>query len=205
MRRMALAAVVLLLAAGVAMAARGWTPKDAAVYSKLDDTVVSFTFSDQPLEEAIDFLQTLGNVNIVLDRKQVEEGKNVTLKLNNVSLTTALKLVTEQVELKWVVREGIIFISDEEGTKQEPVTVVYPVDDLLAIPPDFSGPTMELQDMSNSSSDSSGSSSGGGGIFGDDDDEGDEDDIKKNREELLEELVDLIKAVIEPGTWDEGG
>jgi len=198
---------VALVAAEAAAQRVGATAKDTAVYRRLDDTIVSFTFSDQPLEEAIDFLQTLGGINIVLDRRQVEEGKNVTLKLNNVTLTTSIKLITEQIDLKWAVKDGVVMISDEEGVKQEPITVVYPVDDLLAIPPDFKGPTFELQDINNESSSSgTGSSSGSsGGLFGDDDDDDDEDEVKKTREELLEELVDLIKAVIAPGTWDEGG
>ncbi|HUV39250.1 MAG TPA: STN domain-containing protein [Planctomycetota bacterium] len=207
MKRMVLlASVVVVLFAGEALAQRGWTAKDATVYAKLEDTIVSFTFSDQPLTEAIDFLQTLGGVNIVVDRKKVEEGKNVTLKLNNVPLSTALKLVTEQAELKWVVRDGVVLISDEEGTKQEPVTVVYPVDDLLAIPPDFEGPTMELQNINqqNSGTGSGTGGSSGSSIFGDGEDNP-EDEVMKDREELLQELVDLIKAVIEPGTWDEGG
>ncbi|HUU42558.1 MAG TPA: STN domain-containing protein [Planctomycetota bacterium] len=207
MKRMVLlASVVVVLFAGEALAQRGWTTKDATVYAKLEDTIVSFTFSDQPLTEAIDFLQTLGGVNIVVDRKKVEEGKNVTLKLNNVPLSTALKLVTEQAELKWVVRDGVVLISDEEGTKQEPVTVVYPVDDLLAIPPDFEGPTMELQNINqqNSGTGSGTGGSSGSSIFGDGEDNP-EDEVMKDREELLQELVDLIKAVIEPGTWDEGG
>jgi len=207
MKRMVLlASVVVVLFAGEALAQRGWTAKDATVYAKLEDTIVSFTFSDQPLTEAIDFLQTLGGVNIVVDRKKVEEGKNVTLKLNNVPLSTALKLVTEQAELKWVVRDWVVLISDEEGTKQEPVTVVYPVDDLLAIPPDFEGPTMELQNINqqNSGTGSGTGGSSGSSIFGDGEDNP-EDEVMKDREELLQELVDLIKAVIEPGTWDEGG
>ena len=98
MRRTAMTAMLVtamvVMLGGHALAA-GWTAKDALIRQKLDDTVVSFTFNDQPLEEAIDFLQTLGNVNIVLDRKQVEEGMHVTLKLNDVPLSTALSLAAD--------------------------------------------------------------------------------------------------------------
>ena len=179
----------------------GVTAADRVVYQKLDTTIVSFTFNEQPLEEAVEFLSTLGGVNIVIDKRKVESGKTVTLKLANVPLATAVKLLTEQVGLKWRVRDGLVFISDEEGTKAEPVTVVYDVSDLLAVPPNFVGPTIELQSI--------GGNRGGQGtsypptIIGEPAD-GPKDDSQKSREELLQELVDLIKQVIEAGTWEEG-
>ena len=181
----------------------GLAQADRVVYQKLENTIVSFTFNDQPLEEAINFLGTLGDVNIVIDRKKVEAGKTITLKLTNVPLETAVKLVTEQAGLKWIVREGIVFLSDEEGCKRDPVTVVYDVADFLAIPPSFKGPNIELQSINNSSS-RGGTGTGGGGVFGgtDETNEDEGEDAKKTSEELLKELVDLIKSVIEPGTWD---
>ena len=181
----------------------GTTRAERAVYQRIETTIVSFTFNEQPLEEAIDFLSTLGGVNIVLDRRKVEEGKTVTLKLNNVTLATAIKLITEQVELKWIVRDGVIYISDEEGTRRDPVTVVYDVSDLLAMPPNFKGPAIELQSLSGNRGGTGSTSGTGGGFFGDEDDDK-ETDEHKTREELLKELVDLIRSVIAAGTWDEG-
>ena len=179
------------------------TTADRAARQKLENTIVSFTFSEQPLEEAIDFLQTLAKVNIVLDKRKVEAGKTITLKLNDVELQTAVKLVTEQVGLKWTVRDGVIYISDEEGVKQEPITIVYDVGDLLTVPPNFEGPTFELQNISGNRGGSGGGSGGSGNsIFSDTSDKTDNADAKKSREELLTELVDLIQQVIEPGTWE---
>ena len=199
--------ILLALSANALLAAGslpGLTASDRLVYQKLETTIVSFTFNEQPLEEAINFLATLGDVNIVIDRKKVEAGKTVTLKLTNVPLLTAVKLVTEQAGLKWIVREGVVFLSDEEGTKREPVTIVYDVADFLAIPPNFKGPNIELQSIGAAAARGGSGGSGGGGIFGgDSEEESDEtDDSKKSSEELLKELVDLIKSVIEPGTWD---
>ena len=204
-------AVALALAAAApqlsAASGIGYGAADRQVYQKLDGTIVSFTFSDQPLEEAIDFLSTLGGVNIVLDRRKVEAGKTVTLKLTNVTLTTAIKLITEQVGLKWVVREGVAFISDEEGTTLEPVTVVYDVSDFLAVPPNFEGPAIELQNLSSNRGGRGGGGAGGGvSPFGADQGaDAKQADSAKSRDELLQDLVDLIRSVIEPGTWDEGG
>ncbi|HUW56398.1 MAG TPA: STN domain-containing protein [Planctomycetota bacterium] len=183
----------------------GTTAAERAVYLRLDTTVVSFTFNDQPLEEALDFLSTLGGVNIVLDRRKVEEGKTVTLKLTNVTLATAVKLITEQLELKWIVRDGVVYISDEEGTRREPVTIVYDVADLLAMPPNFQGPNIELQSITGGRGGSgTGTNTGSISPWGETEDNPEADE-HKTREELLQELVDLIRSVIEPGSWDETG
>ena len=177
----------------------GTTAADAAVSQKLADTVVTFTFSEQPIEEALEFLATLGGVNIVIDRRKVEAGKTVTLKLTDVPLLTAVKLLTEQVGVKWTVRDGVVMITDEEGAKSEPVTVVYDVSPYLAVPPDFEGPTIELQSISGTRSGDNPYTSPFDPAPGDEP----RKDIEKSREQLLKELVELIKQTIDPGTWDE--
>jgi hypothetical protein len=204
------AILVLLAAASHSFAAGlGLSAADRQAFQKLDSTIVSFTFSEQPIEEAVDFLSTLGGVNIILDRRKIEAGKTVTLKLSNVTLATAIKLITEQIGLKWIIRDGIAFISDEEGTRQEPVTIVYDVADFLAIPPDYEGPTFELQNMAGANRGGRGGGGGGGSIFdtgaGGAGANAAQGDKGKTREELLNDLVDLIRSVIEPGTWDEAG
>lgn len=211
----ALAALVLLTAADLSAASvvgyrervivtgafPGATAADRALRQKLDATVVSFAFNEQPLEEALDFLSTLGGVNIVVDRRKVEPGKTVTLKLANVPLETALKLLTEQVGVRWTVRDGVVLVSDAEGVKSEPVTVVHDVSDFLAVPPDFEGPAINLQSISPNRG---GPTSQGPGLDWTLPEGGKvKKDTEKSREELLQELVDLIKQVIEPGSWEE--
>ena len=210
-RKLAIFVAVCVVAAMVAGAAVvsaqgvGLTRSDRQVQQQLENTIVSFTFNDQPLQEALDFLATLGSVNIVMDKRKAEEGKTVTLKLSNISLDTALKLITEQVALKWTVKDGIVFISDEEGVKQEPITVVYDVSDLLAMPPNFESPTFDLASLTAQANSRGGGTGGSTGIFGSSDsDKSKSEDVTKTQEQLLQDLVDLIKQVIEPGTWDEG-
>lgn len=181
----------------VSISRPGFTAKDQVVYRRLDETVVSFTFNEQPLVEALEFLATLGEVNIVLDRRKVEEGKSVTLRLKDVTLATAVNLIAEQVELKWTVKDGVVFVSDEEGVKQEPVTVVYDVRSLLAQPPDFEGPEIDLGEIGRSDTTDE---DGGGGWPGESEPREDEEKAK-TRAEMMDELVQLIRAVIEPGTW----
>ena len=109
-------------------------PENKKVQDILEKTKVSIAFNKQPIMVALDFLQTYGNINLVLDRTKLEDpDTTITLKLTNVSLRAALKLVTQQIGLRYVVRDGIVFISDEEGVRQPPVTVVYDVKDLLTV------------------------------------------------------------------------
>ena len=109
-------------------------PENRKVQEVLDKKTVSFTFNDQPVKDALAFLQTLGGLNIVLDLTKLEDpDQTITLKLTDVPLGTALRLLVEQLSLKYVVRDGVVFISDEEGVKQPPVTAVYDVRDLLKL------------------------------------------------------------------------
>ena len=193
-------------------------PGDRKVRQQLEETVVSFTFNEQPVMEALEFLQTLGSINIVPDRSKFEDpAKTITLKLSNVSLETAIKLLTEQLGLKWVIRDGVVFISDAEGIKRPPETNTYDVRDLLSDVPNFSGPTFELQNMAGANGGRSGSSgssgSSGGSIFGGANGTGgtgggagatNTETGGKTQEESLTDLIDLVKQVIESDTWAEG-
>ena len=182
---------------------------DRKVQRVLEDTIVSFNFQDQPIEQVVEYLSTLGNVNIVLDRSKVQAGQTVTLKLSNVRLETALKLVCEAISMKSVIRDGVVLISDVEGTKQEPVTRVYDVLDIVAEVPDFEGPAFELGQLSSAQGrGGSGQSSPWGGVgagTGTGTGTGTGEQQGKSLEERTQALVDMIKQVIAPGTWEEGG
>lgn len=73
-------------------------------------------------------------------------------------------------------------------------TCVLDVRDLILPIRDFSPPTFELQEMRSVG----GGTGGGGGVF--DDEEGE----PAEREEYLNDLIEVIRQVVAPGTWDEG-
>ena len=135
---MALSAAIVLMAGGFAAAEEktdaslppGQDPRDVKAQEQLD-LKVSFDFNEQPVVEAFDFLRTISKANIVVDRKKIPEGKTVTLALKDTTLGTALKFLTEMLELKFVVRDGVVFVSDAEGVAVPPVRWIYDVADLL--------------------------------------------------------------------------
>jgi len=95
------------------------TEADLKAYRHLEQTIVSFTFNEQPVMGAIDFLQTLGNLNIVPDRRSFPKDKAaITLKLMNARLETGVKLLSEQIGLRFVIREGVAWLSNEEGLRK---------------------------------------------------------------------------------------
>ncbi len=136
-----LAAAMVLALTGLASAVEekkpeavplpGEDPKDQKVLEQLDTIKVTFEFNEQPFVEAIDFLQTLAKLNIVADKAKLKDAATVTLKLKDAPLSTALKLLTAQVDLTYGVRDGVILISDAEGLKRPPVRAMYDVADLL--------------------------------------------------------------------------
>ena len=167
----------------------------------LSNTIVSFSFEDQPVPEVVEYLSTLGNINVVLDHAKMDPGQTVTLKLKNVTMETAIKFVSESIGVKYVIRDGVVLISDEEGTKQEPVTRVYEVLDLVSEIPEFAGPSFELGELSGSNSGGTGTSTSPWDTTSPTGSE----EQGATLQERTDALVELIKQVIEPGTWEEGG
>lgn len=119
MRRAMAAGVVLALCC--AAWAEGEKPKtqDEAVKQKLEETKVSFVFAEQPLTEVLDYLGTVGEINVALDDRAVADPNAVvTLKLTNASLGTALELAVKQAALRAGIVEGVVLVSSEEGIKR---------------------------------------------------------------------------------------
>ncbi len=181
----------------------GATPADRAVRQKLEETPVTFTFNEQPFEEAMQFLAALGDVNIVVDHAKVEAGKTITLKLTEVPLLTALKLSVEQAGLKWAVRDGVVVISTEDGVKSEPVTGVYDVTDMLHPAPDFEGPEISLGNMATRSSKKDNTDNTLGNPFNVPPTDKPKKDSEKTQDELLKEIVELVKQMVDSGTWEQ--
>ncbi|MBM4038495.1 MAG: hypothetical protein FJ290_08270 [Planctomycetes bacterium] len=165
---------------------------------------VTFDFVETPLPDVVNFLSSLVDVTIVLDTPAVKDAPNVTLRVNEMRLQSALNWILKLVALKYTLKDEAIFISKAEAIVEKPVLRMYDVTDLTIDIKNFQGRQQAL--ASDSGYASTGSSFGGGG--GDMAQEffGDEDEEDEGEEKLTgESLVDFIKKTIAPGTWDEGG
>ncbi len=92
--------------------------EDLALQKRLRETVVSFVFNEQPIPEVFEYLGTVGNVNLVLDRRPIREDATVSLKLTNVSLETALDLLYAQIGVTRTVHGGVVVISDRKTVER---------------------------------------------------------------------------------------
>jgi len=129
-----------------------------AIRSKLDRKV-SFEFVDTPLSEAINFLQTLTHVNMIIDPRATGGGADVpiNLKVSDMSLGLALEWILKLAELDYALKDNAIFISKPENLRGEVVLKIYDVRDLTAVVEDFPGPDLDLTA-------NTGGGGGGGGV-----------------------------------------
>jgi len=117
---------------------------------KIDEALKSPTaieFVETPLRDVIDYLRDLHKVEIQLDMRELEGmGINgdtpVTVNLKGISLRSALKLLLDNLGLKFVVHDEVLLVTSKAKAEEEFLTTkVYPVAD-LAIPirtPAFAG------------------------------------------------------------------
>ena len=150
---------------------------------------VSFEFVDTPLSEAVQFLQTLTKINMILDPNAVEMRGNtpINLKVSNMTLNLALDWILRLADLNYALRDSALFISTRERLRTAVTLRIYDVRDLTEDVPDYPGPELEL------TTDSGGARGGGGGlvIVGTDTEEG----------VTATTLAEMIRERVRPGEW----
>ncbi|MEE3371025.1 MAG: hypothetical protein VX346_16945, partial [Planctomycetota bacterium] len=109
-------------------------PQHRAFRDKLNANV-SVNFSDTPLATAIDQLATGSESDIRLDRPalrdaRIREREPLTLKLANRKLGTVLQALSLNLELTWILRDGVLWITTPKVAQSFLRTAVYDVRDL---------------------------------------------------------------------------
>lgn len=93
-------------------------------------------FSETPLAAALQFMSTQHNIRIHIDESglanaMVDRDSPITLKLVGVRLSLILDLLFEPLNLDYVVRENVLFISSRESIERMRETVVVRIGDIL--------------------------------------------------------------------------
>ncbi len=139
-----LAALIIALAQESGRSA----PEVQRVRDKLAATKITLDFNNAKLDEVIAYFQEYSGLNFHLDAdvrtKEGEDPARITLKVKEISLKTALKLILNPRELGCVYRDGVILITTKAKLGTQTVTRVYDVRDLLFRLRDFAGPRVEL-------------------------------------------------------------
>ncbi len=204
------------------------------VAAALDQTI-PVEFKNHRLAQVVEFLETVTNVNIQPDWKNlscigVEPDDTVNLSMNNIPVYTVLDHVLGQLggdEIstpRYAIQDGLVVISSEEAIRQFVYTEVYDIRDLLFKVPYFdNAPTMDLDSvlahganrgLAEASRGSMGASHGARPSAG----EGDghfsgmdeffrepEENAEESRDQLVEKIVNVLQNSVDPEGWADFG
>lgn len=126
----------------------GDADKRAEILSKLRTMKVSLDFRDTPLQDVIDFIREMTGINFVIDQKVYEETEadklTITIKVDDLELRSALKLMLQMRGLTAVYRDGVLLIVSQKSQEENVFMKIYDVRDLLQPVRDFAGPNISL-------------------------------------------------------------
>ena len=145
-----------------------WKSVDLKTYSKKEEKIVreldkptTFDFTDESLEGVKDTIMERHGFDIVIDKVKLEEesiatdATDITLKVSEISLKNALKLVLDGKNLTYVIENEVMKITTKtDGIAKRPIRV-YNVGDLV----------MPINPLFGQGGSSSGGQTGGGGQF----------------------------------------
>ena len=99
---------------------------------------VDIDFIEIPFVEAIDALCSQVGLQFYLKEKHLEDegisaDASVSLSLDQIPVEMALELILEQLELTYIIRDGIILVTTPQDLENVAVVCVYNCRDLLAI------------------------------------------------------------------------
>jgi type II secretory pathway component GspD/PulD (secretin)/tetratricopeptide (TPR) repeat protein len=111
------------------------TEKQREIEHKLGEPA-TFDFKDTPLRQVLDDLRDWTQLNIVVDQPALDDegislDRPINVRLDGVSIKTALDIVLQQAHLIWVPRDEVILITTETHARGKLVQVTYQVADLV--------------------------------------------------------------------------
>jgi hypothetical protein len=111
---------------------------ESRIRAALRDRRTTLEFVDTPLADVVDFLESFTKLDFELDLVALEEegitaDTPVTVRLNDVSLESALNLMLRPLNLTWVVEREVVQITSTLSAGNELVTRCYPVGDLVMV------------------------------------------------------------------------
>ena len=161
---------------------------------------VSFDFVETPLQDVVTFLSSLAGVSVIVDTEAIKGTRHdVTLRVQDMRLGSALNWICKLVGLKYGLKHEAIFISEPKRLYDETVLRMFDVTDLTMEIKNFKGRAQALSSGDGYSANEGGSD--GAGSFFDPPEEEEDKGLSGDK------LIEFIKQIIAPGKWDpeEGG
>ena len=201
------------------------SPADKEARLALARNVSKIVVNQQPFSDVVRLLRQQTGANIVvnwnvLSNAGVQKNTPISLTLRSVPFKKVLSLVLQQAQgsggtqLGYSISGGVLTISTNDQLAQQKTTRVFDIQDLLVQAPNFTAPTFNLQNQSNTSGVqvSSGSSGGGGGsgssdlFSGSGGGQGGQQQVGKTRAQMVTEITQLIENTVARNSWiDNGG
>lgn len=186
------------------------TPADRSAMTAMNEESGPILYDDNFLVDVVANISTRAGVDIDVDWNSLEDigidqETPVTLRLSSAKWLTVLDRVLEKVSepdlpASWSVQDGILTVASEDVLRQRTVLAIYDINDLLFEVPYFdNAPEFDLSSVLQSGSGGGGGQSpfGGGGSGQDD---------RENREDRIQQIIDLMQNSIDPNGWvDLGG
>ncbi len=168
-------------------------PDILAIQRKLDTMKIDLAFDNTKIEDILAFIRDFSGLNILLDaavKDKVDPEKQVTFKVKDLVLRNVLKLLLSQFGLDFrITEEKVVLLTDPKNAGGSNFLELHDIRDILVKLQDFGGPKVELVSPS----------AGGGGPL-----TGATFSLDEPKESSVgeEQIVDLIKENIAPGTWE---
>ena len=160
---------------------RKWKSVDLKSYSKKEEKIVreldkptTFDFTDESLDGVRDTIMERHGFDIVIDKVKLEEesvatdATDITLKVSEISLKNALKLLLDSKNLTYVIENEVMKITTKtDGIAKRPLRVYNVGDLVMPINPLFGmGGSSSGGQTGNGGQFNGGQQGGGGGQFG---------------------------------------
>ncbi|MFP4104880.1 MAG: hypothetical protein ACLFVU_02225 [Phycisphaerae bacterium] len=184
---------------------------------KLNKRIPQLNFDGIAFKDVIDFLRDVSGVNIyvkwtMLQNAGIDQDTEVTVNLRDITLEKALRTILDDIggivtPLSYIIDDGVIEISTAEDLRQNTVTRVYDIRDLIFRVPNFTGPRIDL-DQTTVGTDTD-DDDDDNGLFGNDDDDDDDDNNGEenmpSRSELIQGITEVITNTIDRDSWPDRG
>ena len=184
------------------------------VYTQLPEV----NFTGHEFRTVVGFLSELADLDILAKWNEGGFGEGfdpnakITLQLKNpASLVTILELVMKQAtdeETTWVLGDGFVEIGTKAQLNKEKYVRIYPVRELLFVPPKFeNAPQLDLQSVLQSAGQSGQGGSGSSGNMFRQTNQNSQT-LNANRADetkQAEELIDIITSIVETNQWESLG
>jgi hypothetical protein len=154
---------------------------------------VTLNFPETPFAEVISFLQDITGLNITVSPAVDQEEVTVSLRLREIPLEDALRIILEQTQLAMAFKNETLMITPPDEARGEYHLEIYDVQDLLSKLPDFPGDKIRI------AGDGGGGAGGGGaGSFSFDTEEESEGQVLDP-----DQLETILTNSVGEDNWDD--